>query len=188
VLSRHLAELMPEGARVLDVGCGDGRIAASMQRSRADLAITGMDIAVRPDALIPVQEFDGATIPFDDNAADVVMLVDVLHHLDEPEVLLAEAVRVAESAVVLKDVTALGLLAEPTLRFMDWFGNARHGVPLPYTFWSQEEWRHTFSDLGLSVDAETWSLGLYTWPWRLLFERRMHFIVRLVRQGRDRSA
>jgi SAM-dependent methyltransferase len=188
VLSRHFAELLPPGAKVLDVGCGDGRIGTIVQSLRPDVEVTGLDIAVRHDAQIPVQEFDGRTIPIEDNAVDVVMLVDVLHHADDPIGLLSEVVRVADRAVLLKDVTPLGPGSNATLMFMDWVGNSRHGVPLPYKFWTQEEWREAFASLGLAVDASRRRLGLYSLPWSLLFEKRMHFILRLVPQrGQSRT-
>jgi SAM-dependent methyltransferase len=179
VLSRHFAELIPPGARVLDVGCGDGLIGALVRERRPDVEVSGVDIAVRGTTHIPVREFDGRTIPLADGEADVVMLVDVLHHADHPRGLLADAARVAGRAIVLKDVTPLGPLSDPTLRFMDWVGNARHGVPLPYRFWSQPEWRAAFAELGLGVEEVRRRLGLYPMPWGLVFEKRMHFIVRL---------
>src|SRR3954452_19056925 len=180
VLSRHLAELIPQGARLLDVGCGGGRSDALVREQRPDIEVSGMDIGVRDETLIPVQEFDGRSIPLGDRSVDVVMLVDVLHHADDPHGLLAEAVRVADTAVVLKDVTRLGPGSDATLRFMDWIGNARHGVPLPYAFWTQEQWRNAFAQLDLRVEAVKRRLGLYPWPANLLFEKRMHFILRLV--------
>jgi SAM-dependent methyltransferase len=180
VLGGHLAEVTPANAQVLDVGCGDGLIGALIREHRPDVDMTGIDIAVRGDTHIPVREFDGVSIPVEDQGADVVMLVDVLHHADDPMALLVEAARVARRAIVLKDVTPLGPLSDGTLRFMDWVGNARHGVPLPYTFWSQDQWRRAFSELELSVEDVRRRLGLYPPPWNLLFEKRMHFIVRLV--------
>jgi SAM-dependent methyltransferase len=179
VLSRHFAELIPPDSRVLDVGCGDGLIGALVRERRPDAEVTGVDIAVRGTTHIPVSEFDGRTIPLRDGEVDVVMLVDVLHHADDPRGLLAEAARVASRAIVLKDVTPLGPGSDQTLRFMDWVGNARHGVPLPYAFWSQSEWRRAFAELDLEIGEVRRRLGLYPLPWRLLFEKRMHFIVRL---------
>lgn len=180
VLSRHLAEFVPKSATVLDVGCGDGRISSLVAERRPDVSISGMDIAARGETLIPVREFDGTSIPLPDATVDVTMLVDVLHHADDPMRLLSEAQRVARDGIVLKDVTPLGPLSDTTLRFMDWVGNARHGVPLPYKFWTQAEWRDAFRELGLVVTAERRRLGLYPIPWNLAFEKRMHFIVRLL--------
>jgi SAM-dependent methyltransferase len=179
VLSRHLAELVPPDAEVLDVGCGDGLIGSLVSRQRPDVEVRGIDIAARPTSHIPMTEFDGHNIPLADGGADVVMLVDVLHHADDPAALFAEAARVARRAIVLKDVTPLGPLSGVTLRFMDWVGNARHGVPLPYTFWSQAEWREAFARHGLRVEVVRRRLGLYPLPASLLFEKRMHFVLRL---------
>lgn len=180
VLSRHLAEMTPPNARVLDVGCGDGRIGALIRSHRADVEVSGIDTHLRDEVHIPVRKFEGMSIPLPDGSVDVVMLIDVLHHADDPHRLLGEATRVARRAVVLKDSTPLGPLSDATLRMMDWVGNARHGVPLPYGFWSQREWREAFARLGLSVAETRRRLGLYPFPANLVFEKRMHFIVRLV--------
>lgn len=180
VLSRHLAEMMPAGAEVLDVGCGDGLIGSLVGERRPDVTVRGIDIAARGATHIPVEEFDGLSIPYGDGEVDVVMMCDVLHHAEDPHVLLSEVARVARRAIVLKDVTPLGPLSDATLRFMDWVGNARHGVPLPYLFWSQAEWRAAFGGLGLRVDEERRRLGLYPPPANLVFEKRMHFILRLL--------
>jgi SAM-dependent methyltransferase len=180
VLSRHFAEMLPADGRVVDIGCGDGRIGALVMERRGDLEFSGFDIAARSEAHIPVRVFDGQTIPLADGEADVVTLVDVLHHAEDPFGLLSEAARVSRDGLVLKDVTPLGPLSGATLRVMDWVGNARHGVPLPYDFWSQAQWRDAFSALGLEVKELRRRLTLYPWPANLVFEKRMHFIARLV--------
>ncbi len=179
VLSERLAALLPENARVLDVGCGDGLIDHLIAERRPDVTITGVDLIVRPETHIPVTPFDGTRIPFDAGAFDVVMFVDVLHHTEDPAILLAEACRVASRAVVLKDHTRDGLLAGPTLRFMDWVGNAPHGIPLPYNYWPEQRWREAFAGLGLTPEVWLNKLGLYAAPANWLFDRSLHFIARL---------
>jgi SAM-dependent methyltransferase len=181
VLARHFAELLPQDARVVDVGCGDGRIGALVMESRPDVTVSGFDIAARADSYIEMREFDGHHIPLGDGEVDVVMLVDVLHHADDPHGLLAEAVRVSRLGLALKDVTPLGPLSDFTLRFMDWVGNARHDVPLPYDFWTQAQWRAAFAQLDLRVEELRRRIGLYPFPASLVFEKRMHFIARLRR-------
>src|SRR5688572_22478811 len=179
VLSTRLADVIPQGARVLDVGCGDGLVAKLIADRRPDLSLHGIDVLVRPQTLIPVKPFDGTRIDEPDRSFDAVMFVDVLHHTHDPEVLLREAARVARRCVVIKDHTRDGLLAGPTLRFMDWVGNVRHGVALPYNYWPRRQWQSAIDRLGMTVETWESSIDLYPWWARWLFERRLHFIARL---------
>lgn len=179
VLSNHLAQILPLNASIVDVGCGDGLIAHRILQLRPDLQLRGLDVLVRPRTHIPVDRYDGDTLPLADQSVDCVLFVDVLHHTPDPLQLLREATRVARRAIVLKDHNLNGILAGPTLRFMDWVGNARHGVALPYNYWSSAQWHQTFQSLGLQAAEWRDCLGLYPAPANLLFERALHFIARL---------
>jgi SAM-dependent methyltransferase len=179
VLSEHLAKLIPEGLRILDVGCGDGLLAHLITQKRPDLALTGIDVRVRERSHIPVAPFDGQAIPYSDASFDGVMFVDVLHHTQDPVILLREAARVAGKVIVIKDHTLNGLFAGPTLRLMDKIGNARHGVALPYNYWPRQKWLNTFEMLGWKVGVWTSRLEIYPWPASLVFDRTLHFAARL---------
>ena len=174
-----LAKFVPEGASVLDVGCGDGLLARRIGDLRGDIQIHGIDVLVREKTHIPVRPFDGQTIPHGNGAVDVVLFVDVLHHTDDPMTLLREAARVAGRAVLIKDHTRDGLLAGSILRFMDYIGNAHHGVRLPYNYWPGRCWLGAFRELGLSVRSWQNDLKLYPPFADWIFGRSLHFIVLL---------
>jgi SAM-dependent methyltransferase len=180
-LTGHLAAVLPRNARVLDVGAGSGDIAWMINQIRPDLTIEGIDVLVRPNTRIPVRAFDGKTIPAADASWDVCMFVDVLHHCDDPAASLREAARVARHAIVIKDHQAANALDHRILRFMDWFGNRGHNVVLPYNYWSPIQWRDAFESLGLRAEVFNERLHLYPFPFTFLFDRRLHFISRLVR-------
>ena len=176
VLARHLAPLLPSRATVLDVGCGDGSIAAAILELRPDVRIEGIDVLVRPATHIAVAPFDGRTIPRATGSVTCVLFVDVLHHAADPIGILHEARRVTAGSIFVKDHAREGLLAGTTLRAMDWVGNARHGVSLPYTYWTRREWDLAFQEASLTLTSRNEHIGLYPWPASLLFDRQLHFI------------
>jgi SAM-dependent methyltransferase len=177
-LAHSLAQAIPARATVLDVGCGDGSLAALLLESRPDLSITGLDVLARPKTRIPVAIFDGSHIPFPARSFDVVMFVDVLHHTLDPMVLLREAVRVARRGLVIKDHVAKGILAKARLRLMDYVGNARYGVSLPYNYWTERQWQAAQSELRVRPALLIRDLGLYPGPADAVFGADLHFVGR----------
>jgi SAM-dependent methyltransferase len=187
ILANWFAQLAPQGARVLDVGCGDGLISANLQARRPDLTIRGIDVLPRTHTHIPVEMFDGSRIPFDDASFDVVLFSDVLHHTPDPYVLLREARRVAAHSLLIKDHNRNGLAAGLRLRFMDWVGNARFGVALPYNYWSERQWRVAWKEIGLRPDHLVTNLGLYPPPANWIFGAKLHFVALLIKTGAHQS-
>ncbi|HWP23660.1 MAG TPA: methyltransferase domain-containing protein [Candidatus Binatia bacterium] len=181
VLSRYLAQVIPEAATLLDVGCGDGLIDSLIRDLRPDLELQGIDVLVRSKAFIPVTPFDGRTLPYANSSFDCVMFVDVLHHALDPIALLGEAVRACRQSIVIKDHALEGFLANSTLRMMDEIGNRRYGVALPFNYWTTEQWLAAWNRLGLEVKTQMTKLGLYPWPLSLIFDRSLHFVARLDR-------
>lgn len=179
LLADRIALLLPQGARVLDVGCGDGRIDSLIMRRRPDVAIFGIDVLVRENTYVPVAAFDGERIPYKDKSFDAVIFIDVLHHTGSPEKLLREAKRVSRGVIVLKDHIRERAFDNLTLRLMDWVGNAHYGVVLPYNYWSKRQWQNAFSTLGLKVEDWDGRIGLYPWPASWVFDRSLHFIARV---------
>ncbi len=180
-LATAIAPLVGQSWHLLDVGAGDGRLADLLRRRVAESRVEGYDVLPRADAAIPVHPFGGRVIPAGDASADAVLLADVLHHTDDPMVLLREAARVARTAVIIKDHRTSRPLARPVLRVMDWAGNRAHGVALPYNYWSHARWCAAFDTLGLRLVHYQTVLGLYPWPADWLFERGLHFVARLDR-------
>lgn len=180
-LCELIAKQLPANAKVLDVGAGDGWLDFLIQHKRPDVQIQGVDILAREKTHVPITLFDGKQIPAANNSYDVVLFIDVLHHTEDPTILLREAHRVTRQMIVIKDHTADGLFARATLRFMDGVGNRRHGVALPHNYWPAKKWRAAFDSLGLATVENQTRLELYPWPASLLFDRKLHFIARLQR-------
>jgi SAM-dependent methyltransferase len=142
-----------------------------------------VDVLVRPDTAIPVKEYDGTTIPFADGSFDVALLVDVLHHTDDPAAVLAEAARVASQGVLIKDHYRNGFVAGLILRFMDFVGNTSHGVRLPYNYLGRKQWYAIWRRLELKPQQLGEDLGIYPMPFDLVFGHGLHFVTLLGKQG-----
>ncbi len=88
-----LVDLVPQGARVLDVGCGDGTLAV-MLRDNKNAIVVGLEpnsarASVATSRGIEVHQLE-LTASLVDRLGkfDVVMFADVLEHIPDPSILL----------------------------------------------------------------------------------------------------
>ncbi len=101
-----IARLVPEGSRVLDLGCGDGALLDMLQRSRGcsgyGIEIADADVlaCVRRGVNVIQLNLDEGLAMFADNSFDVVLQIDTLQHLRNAEVMLRETARVGRSGIV----------------------------------------------------------------------------------------
>ena len=179
VLSDQMAGQIDPGSSILDIGCGDGQISELIESKVENSSITGIDVMERSIANIEVAKYDGLNIEMEDNSVDVCTFVDVLHHADEPLRVLQEAGRVARKSVVIKDHLADGFLNWEILRFMDWVGNERHGVSLPYNYLKKAEWDRHFAELGWEVKTWNTDLAIYPFWCSWAFDRSLHFVAKI---------
>ncbi len=125
---------LAESDRVLDVGCGAGALGRRILDSPScplGIEITGLEVLRRADRLIPIETYDGRQISFPDQAFDVVILADVLHHAADAHLLLSECARVTRRTLLVKDHKVEGFLAEKRLTLIDWAANKPYGSCLP---------------------------------------------------------
>jgi methionine biosynthesis protein MetW len=105
-LLRQIARLVPAGARVLDLGCGDGALLELLQRERG---CTGYGIEIDDDNVLACVKrgvdviqlnLDEGLSMFDDDTFDVVLQIDTLQHLRNTETMLRETARVGKVGIV----------------------------------------------------------------------------------------
>jgi len=105
-IQRAIAELVPHGARVLDLGCGDGAMLDYLQRTRGctgygvELADSNVLACVKRGVNVIQLNLDEGLALFDDASFDVVLQIDTLQHLRNAEVMLRETARVGRVGVV----------------------------------------------------------------------------------------
>jgi SAM-dependent methyltransferase len=177
-IAADVAAVAPEGARVLEVGCGPGRLSIRLARQHG-LEVTGLDLdpamidRARANADRPGNSDqrrpsfvvgDVATLAFPDGSFDLVVSTLSMHHWADPTVGLAE----------------IGRVLRPGGRALIWdfrpgvrphlFGPRHLHIPDPVD--------HTRGSRLRVVKATPWS-----WPWRFQLTQR----IELVRADRSAS-
>ncbi|MFM8609046.1 MAG: methionine biosynthesis protein MetW [Burkholderiaceae bacterium] len=103
---RSIAALVPRGARVLDLGCGDGAMLEHLQRERGcsgygvEIDDAKVHACVQRGISVIQLNLDEGLAMFEDSSFDVVLQIDTLQHLRNAEVMLRETARVGRNAIV----------------------------------------------------------------------------------------
>lgn len=135
---------------MLDLGASCGRLAHDLAK-RFDIKFTGVDTCPQKIKYIPIKKYDGIRLPFRDNSFDCVMIIDVLHHDENPERIIMEAMRVSRSEILIKDHFWNNRLDFYLLKFEDYIGNKPYGIYLPYNFLTMKMWLDIFSKNKLKI-------------------------------------
>ena len=150
LMIQAIARLVPQGARVLDLGCGDGALLAHLQQHQGctgygvELSDANVHACVQRGVNVIQLNLDEGLSLFADQSFDVVLQIDTLQHLRNAETMLRETVRVGQ----------IGIVAFPN--FAHWFnrlsvlqGRMPVTKRLPYQWYNTPNIRvGTYADFG----------------------------------------
>ena len=101
-----IADVVPAGARVLDIGCGDGALLAHLRDTKG-VDARGIDVlagnvasAVRRGLSVVQGDADADLGDYPDGAFDMVILSDTLQAMRSPSAVLGELLRIGRRGVV----------------------------------------------------------------------------------------
>jgi SAM-dependent methyltransferase len=151
-MALEIARVIPRGAKVLDVGCGNGFIAHHLSALLGS-KVTGIDLNATTDAPINYRRYDGTHFPAPDDSCDAVLCCYVLHHAQDAGAMLREMRRVLRDgglAVIYEDIPAT---------WWDRFVCSMHNRQWqnrtgPCEFRLEPDWRSLFRSCGFEIVDE----------------------------------
>jgi len=151
-MALEVARVLPPRADILDVGCGNGFIAHHLQ-GMLGTTVVGLDVATNTAARINYLPYDGRHFPVRDQSFDAVLLCYVLHHAQDPRLVLNEVSRVLRDggvAIIYEDIPSIWWD-----RVVCWVHDRQwRGRTGPCTFQAEHDWRRTFSLAGFEIVKE----------------------------------
>jgi len=143
-------DFIKKGSKILDLGCGSGIVGKSFQKF-FQAEVIGVDVQDNRIYPIPFELIDGKKLPFPEKSFDVVLISYVLHHSEDPTLLLKEAKRVARDKIVIYEDLPEGFLSRIICKI--------HGISFDKIFRNQsqtsfklkKEWEKIFREIRLNT-------------------------------------
>ncbi|PJA12350.1 SAM-dependent methyltransferase [Candidatus Dojkabacteria bacterium CG_4_9_14_3_um_filter_150_Dojkabacteria_WS6_41_13] len=134
--------------KLLDIGSGSGDVSFVLKQN--DYNVTPLDVVdFHGPRLIETTIYDGKNIPFANNSFDKALLLMVMHHTPDPELILNEGLRVAKELIVIETSYVTKFERFYTI-VTDTIGNLRFDA-----FWNSYktdyEWKQLFNAKNLTV-------------------------------------
>lgn len=145
--------------KVLDLGAGEGYVGQVLADEHG-ASVTLADVVPMNRTLLPHVLYDGTRLPFANDAFDVTLLYFVLHHAEDQEQVLKEALRVSRSRVVIVESVYEKGYDLRLLTCLDRLANRIRSGGLMRTqeahlhFRTAKAWQSLFAEEGLTLIAQ----------------------------------
>lgn len=134
--------------KLIDIGSGTGDVAYLLKNQGKDITPVDVSDFHGPRLVKPVI-YDGKKLPFPDKCFDTALLLMVLHHTPDPDIVFTEAARVAKEIVIIETSYTTPIIKWLTV-LTDLLGNLRLQA-----FWSSyktdETWQQFFAERGFRI-------------------------------------
>jgi len=103
---RRIADMVPEGCRLLDIGCGDGELLDYLVHEKGvdgrgiEISVAGVNAAITHGLSVIQGDADTDLDDYPDNAFDFVVLSQTLQAMRNPRAVLENLLRIGNKAIV----------------------------------------------------------------------------------------
>ena len=159
---------VPKGTGALvEVGCGEGLLTEKAMKRFPDKDVSAIEpnpenVEICKSFGINVTEGSVYQLPFEDDSIDCVLFIEVVEHLDDPELALKELSRIVKPGgrliMLFPNDGAVKLARIILLKFKEAYYNAGH-----VRQWTPRAARDIFKRNGLSV-TNTKNMPFGIWP------------------------
>lgn len=134
----QLVEWAAGAATALDVATGGGHVARRLREIGIEVVTCDPAPGMRPDVICRAE-----SLPFADDAFDVVACRTAAHHFADPAAAVREMARVARDRVLIVDTVFMGEAVEEAERLRD---------PSHVRNYTEAEWRALVEEAGLGIE------------------------------------
>lgn len=165
-LANLIAPHVEVSDHILDLGAGNMLISQRIQNA-THAQVIGVDVLDMNRTNLPCRIYDGKTIPLKDKSVDKTMMIGVLHHIKNQEVVLREVQRVTRGEVIIFEDVYRNWLEYQWVKVRDVLGNLPEEPRMNFAlnFHKTDEWTDLFTSLG----------------WKIKFQQELFLLTRLTR-------
>lgn len=160
---KHFINLISASDRIIDIGAGKGWVPKLLEQEHK-LNITALDVVDHNTAGINLNIYNGTRLPYKEDTFDVCLLIFVLHHTDNPERLIKEALRVTRKKVIIIEDTPKNKFECYLQEKIDYYFNHRKfkDIHIAHNVMSEKDWLKLFNELKIKViEKSTYKNGLF---------------------------
>ena len=163
---------------VLDFGCGSMEISKKIQHKKFIKKIIGLDVFDANYKYKKLQYFKYKNFSnLKKFKSDVVILVDVLHHMGvDKSYLVLKKLSQNSNAIIIKDHFEHGFFSRQLLRFVDFYANFAYGVTIPKKYFDIISWKKTVKKTKLKENYFEYNFQQHVGLFNFILHKKHHFI------------
>lgn len=154
-LIEEIKSYLSKKERILDLGSGTCMFTKVLREKGYN--ITPVDIKNKSyyTSIVPIV-YNGKKLPFPDKSFDICLIIAVLHHTQNPEMVLREAVRVTSKKIIILEDLYTNTIQKYYTFAVDSLLN-KEFIGHPHANKDDDGWHRLFQRLGLKLEKSTYS-------------------------------